>query len=306
MTASTPQAGDSALTTQHSVLAQRSARASWLRRLGRLAKQKPLGTISVLILAVMWLSAAFAPWVAPFYWRDVFSGPRLQAPDSFYWFGTDDVGRDVFSRIVWAGRLSLTISFVATVLGITLGSLAGVVSGYYMGWFDLLWQRVVDAMQALPGLVLLMVLVQVLGTGLPVIAIALAVLTVPGSSRIIRSAVISIRENPYIEAAKVVGADSRRVMLRHVLPNAFPPVLILAAISLGGNLLLQASLSFLGLVSSEYPDWGSMLNAGARRFMESAPWLAIFPGLAIMLTVFAYNMLGDTLRDVLDPRLRGR
>lgn len=284
----------------------RRGRAGRVRRLGRLAKQKPLGTVAVLILAVMWLSAAFAPVLAPFYWRDVLSGPRLHAPDSFYWFGTDDVGRDVYSRILWAGRLSLSVSFAATVIGTVIGSVTGVVSGYLLGWFDLIWQRVIDALQALPGLVLLMVVVQVLGTGLPVVAIALAVLTVPGSSRIIRSAVISIRANQYIEAANVVGAGSGRIMLRHVLPNSFPPILILAALSLGGNLLLQASLSFLGLVSSEYPDWGSMLNAGARRFMESAPWLAIFPGVAIMLTVFAYNMLGDTLRDVLDPRLRGR
>jgi peptide/nickel transport system permease protein len=289
--------------------AYRRDRTSWrarLRRLGRLIWRKPLGTVSVLILAVVWLSAVFAPWIAPFHWRDVLDGPRLHAPDSFYWFGTDDVGRDVFSRIVWAGRLSLSVSFAATVVGIALGSLTGVMSGYFLGVFDLAWQRVIDAMQALPGLVLLMVVVQVLGTGLPVVAIALAVLTVPGTSRIIRSAVIGIRENQYIEAATVLGAGNGRIMLRHVLPNAFPPILILAALSLGGNLLLQASLSFLGLVSSEYPDWGSMLNAGARRFMESAPWLAIFPGLAIMLTVFAYNMLGDTLRDVLDPRLRGR
>ena len=278
--------------------------AGWLRRLGRLARKKPLGTVSVIILAVVWLTAAFAPLIAPYYWRDVFNGPRLMAPNSVYWFGTDDVGRDVFSRVLWAGRLSLTVSFAATVLGISLGSLFGVVSGYFLGWFDLLWQRVMDAMQALPGLVLLMVIVQVVGTGLPVVAIALAVLTVPGSSRIIRSSVISVRANPYIEAAQVLGAGSRRIMWRHVLPNAFPPILIIAAIALGGNLLLQAALSFLGLVSSEYPDWGSMLNAGARRFMESAPWLAIFPGLAIMLTVFAYNILGDTLRDVLDPRLR--
>ena len=281
-------------------------RSGWLRRLGRLAKQKPLGTVAVIILAVMWLSAALAPVLAPFHWRDVLSGPRLHAPDSFYWFGTDDVGRDVYSRILWAGRLSLSVSFAATLIGTVIGSVTGVVSGYFLGWFDLIWQRVIDALQALPGLVLLMVVVQVLGTGLPVVAIALAVLTVPGSSRIIRSAVIGIRANQYIEAANVVGAGSGRIMLRHVLPNAFPPILILAALSLGGNLLLQASLSFLGLVSSEYPDWGSMLNSGARRFMESAPWLAIFPGLAITLTVFAYNMLGDTLRDVLDPRLRGR
>lgn len=282
----------------------RPASAGWARKLGRLARHKPLGTVSVVILAVMWLTALCAPLIAPYYWRDVFNGPRLLAPNAEYWFGTDDVGRDVFSRVVWAARLSLTVSFAATVIGISIGSALGVVSGYFLGWFDLLWQRVMDAMQALPGLVLLMVIVQVVGTGLPVVAIALAVLTVPGASRIIRSSVISVRQNPYIEAARVLGANNVRIMVRHVLPNAFPPILILAALSLGGNLLLQAALSFLGLVSSEYPDWGSMLNAGARRFMESAPWLAIYPGIAIMLTVFAYNMLGDTLRDVLDPRLR--
>lgn len=286
-------------------LAASSRSTGIFRRLGRLARRKPLGTLSVIILAIMWLSAIFAPVIAPFHWRDVLSGPRLAPPDSFFWFGTDDVGRDVFSRVVWAGRLSLTVSFVATVIGTALGSLLGVLSGYYLGVFDLLWQRVMDAMQALPGLVLLMVLVQVLGTGLPIVAVALAILTVPASSRIIRSTVIAVRANPYIEAAQVVGAGNRRIMWRHILPNAFPPIVIIAALSLGGNLLLQASLSFLGLVSSEYPDWGSMLNSGARRFMESAPWLAIFPGLAITLTVFAYNMLGDTLRDVLDPRLRG-
>ena len=198
------------------------------------------------------------------------------------------------------------MSFAATVLGISLGSLFGVVSGYFLGWFDLLWQRVMDAMQALPGLVLLMVIVQVLGTGLPVVAIALAVLTVPGASRIIRSSVIGVRANPYIEAAQVLGAGSLRIMWRHVVPNAFPPILIIAAIALGGNLLLQAALSFLGLVSSEYPDWGSMLKAGARRFMDSAPWLAIFIGLAILLSVCACNILGDTLCDVFDVRLRNR
>jgi peptide/nickel transport system permease protein len=281
------------------------ASPGWPTRLARLARRKPLGTLSVLILAVMWLTAIFAPWIAPYYWRDVLTGPRLSAPDAYYWFGTDDVGRDVFSRVVWAARLSLTVSLAATVIGTVLGAALGIVSGYFLGMFDLFWQRVMDAMQALPGLVLLMVLVQVLGTSLPVVAIALAVLTVPGTSRIIRSTVIAVRANPYIEAAKVVGAGNLRVMWHHVVPNSLPPILVLAALSLGGNLLLQSALSFLGLVSSEYPDWGSMLNAGARRFMESAPWLAIFPGLAITITVFAYNMLGDTLRDVLDPRLRG-
>ncbi len=283
----------------------RAPSAGALSRLGRLSMRKPLGTISAVVLIALWLMAAFAPAIAPFPADKVFAGPRLAGPSGTHWFGTDEVGRDVFSRLVYGARLSLTVSVAATTIGITIGSALGIISGYFLGLFDLLWQRVIDAFQALPALVLLMVIAYVLGPKLPLVALALAVLTVPVVSRVIRGATLAVRENAYIEASHVIGAGSPRTILRHVLPNVAPTVIVLAAISLGSNILLQSSLSFLGLVSSQTPDWGGMLNLGARRYMEVQPWLAIAPGLAISLTVLAYNLLGDALRDILDPRLRG-
>jgi peptide/nickel transport system permease protein len=280
-------------------------RVSLLTKTVRLARRKPLGTIALLIIVLVWLVAVFAPWISHYYWRDSLNGPRLTAPNSRFWFGTDAVGRDVFSRVVWGARLSLTVSFVATALGIGIGSLIGVLSGYYMGIFDLSLQRVLDGFQALPVLVLLMVIVAVFGAKLYVVVLALMVVTIPASSRVVRSTVIGVRQNAYIESAKAIGAGDLRIILRYIAPNSFAPIVVLAALLLGSNLLVQAALSFLGLTSSEYPDWGGMLNAGARQYMVTAPWLAFAPGIAIALTVFAYNILGDTLRDILDPRLRG-
>ncbi|MGD9891353.1 MAG: ABC transporter permease [Dehalococcoidia bacterium] len=274
-------------------------------RLGRLIVRKPLGAIAAIMLILLWLMAAFAPLIAPFAADEVFAGPRLAGPSATFWFGTDEVGRDVFSRLVYGARLSLTVSLAATTIGITIGTVLGVVSGYFLGWFDLLWQRVIDAFQAMPALVLLMVIAYVLGPKLPLVALALAVLTVPVVSRVIRASTIAVRTNAYIEASHVIGAGSPRIIIRHILPNVAPTVIVLAAISLGSNILLQSALSFLGLVSSQTPDWGGMLNLGARRYMEVQPWLAIAPGLAISITVLAYNLLGDALRDILDPRLRG-
>jgi peptide/nickel transport system permease protein len=283
----------------------RAPSAGVLSRLGRLIVRKPLGAISAFVLIAIWLMAIFAPMIAPFDPDQVFAGPRLAKPNATYWFGTDEVGRDVFSRLVYGARLSLTVSLAATTIGITLGTVLGIVSGYFLGWFDLLWQRVIDAFQALPALVLLMVIAYVVGPKLPYVALALAVLTVPVVSRVIRASTIAVRGHAYVEASQVIGAGSPRTILRHILPNVAPTVIVLAAISLGSNILLQSSLSFLGLVSSQTPDWGGMLNLGARRYMEVQPWLAIAPGLAISITVLAYNLLGDALRDILDPRLRG-
>jgi peptide/nickel transport system permease protein len=280
-------------------------RPSFLTRMARLARRKPLGAVALLIIVFVWVVAAFAPALSHYYWRDSLNGPRLTSPNAHFWFGTDFVGRDVYSRVVWGARMSLTVSFVATFLGIGCGSIIGLLSGYFLGTVDLFVQRVLDAFQALPVLVLLMVIVTVFGTELYVLALALMIITIPASSRIVRSTVIAVREHAYIESAKSIGAGHLRIILRHVAPNSFAPVIVLAAFLLGSNLLIQAALSFLGLTSSEYPDWGGMLNAGARQYMVTAPWLAFAPGLAIALTVFAYNILGDTLRDILDPRLRG-
>ncbi len=277
----------------------------WLLTLGRLAARKPLGTVSVLLLTALWLMAALAPAIAPFPADKVFVGPRLAKPSATHLFGTDEVGRDVFSRVVHGSRLSLSVSVGSTALGILAGTLVGIISGYFLGLFDLLWQRVLDAFQALPALVMLMVIAYVLGPQLPLVALALAILTAPVVSRVIRASTMAVRENAYIEAAQVLGAGHPRVLLRHILPNVMPTVIVLAAIGLGSNILLQSALSFLGLVSSQTPDWGGMLNLGARRYMEVQPWLALAPGIAISLTVLAYNLLGDALRDILDPRLRG-
>lgn len=282
-----------------------ASRPSALRRLGRTAARKPLGTISVVMLTVLWLAAAFAPVLAPYSADKVFVGPRLAKPSGSYWLGTDEVGRDVYSRVLQGARLSLVVSVGSTALGIVLGTLVGVISGYFLGLFDLLWQRVLDAFQALPPLVMLMVIAYVLGPKLSLVALALAVLTTPVVSRVIRASTMAVRETAYIEAAQVLGAGHMRVLIRHILPNVMPTVIVLAAIGLGANILLQSALSFLGLVSSQTPDWGGMLNLGARRYMEVQPWLALAPGIAISVTVLAYNLLGDALRDILDPRLRG-
>lgn len=280
-------------------------RGTSIHRMARTAARKPLGTAAVVVLAGLWLMAALAPALAPFRADQVFAGPRLVGPSGAHWFGTDDVGRDVFSRVLYGARLSLTVSVGSTALGVVVGTLIGVVSGYFLGLFDLLWQRVLDAFQALPALVLLMVIAYVLGPKLPLVALALAILTAPFVSRVIRASTIAVRENAYIEAAHVLGAGHLRVLVRHILPNVAPTVIVLGAIGLGSNILLQSALSFLGLVSSQTPDWGGMLNLGARRYMEVQPWLALAPGIAISLTVLAYNLLGDALRDILDPRLRG-
>lgn len=304
MVAQSPSSGygDAAAAMTSAALAPRR---SVLARVLNLARRKPLGTFALLVLLLVWLVAAFAPQISHYYWRDSLNGPRLAAPNGHFWFGTDFVGRDVFSRVVWGARLSLTISFAATALGIGFGSLIGVLSGYFLGVVDLFVQRILDAFQALPVLVLLMVIVAVFGAQLYVVMLALMVITIPASSRIVRSTVIAVREQPFIEAAKAVGAGHPRIIARYVIPNSFAPVIVLAALQLGSNLLVQAALSFLGLTSSEYPDWGGMLNAGARQYMVTAPWLVFAPGLAIAVTVFAYNIMGDTLRDLLDPRLRG-
>lgn len=281
------------------------AKRPWYVTLATTAKRKPLGTVSFFIIVGLWLMAIFAPVIAPFKHDQTLAGPRFAPPNRTNWFGTDQLGRDVFSRIVWASRLSLTVSVFSVLTGTAIGSLIGLVSGYFMGVVDLAIQRMVDTFQALPQLILLMAIVSVLGTQIFYVFIALVIITAPGGGRIVRSVVISARENVYVEAARAIGASEWRILFRHVLPNAFAPIIVLVSIGLGSNLLAQSSLSFLGLVSSVYPDWGGMLSAGGRRYMERMPWLAIAPGAMISLAVLAYNMLGDALRDILDPRLRG-
>ncbi|HLF08350.1 MAG TPA: ABC transporter permease [Dehalococcoidia bacterium] len=287
------------------MLAGLRAQRPWYEKLGNLAVAKPLGTVSLVIIVAMWIIAIGAPVIAPYDWNQILVKPRFTPPSPGTWLGTDELGRDVLSRLIWASRLSLSLSVFSVTIGTMGGTLIGLASGYFMGVFDLTVQRITDAYNAIPQLLFLIAITSVLGTNILPVFIALTILRIPGGGRLIRSVVLSARENVYVEAAKAIGAGDARIMFKHVFPNAYAPLIILLSIGLGANLLSQSSLSFLGLVSSVYPDWGGMLNAGARRYIERMPWMALAPGVVITLAVLSYNMLGDALRDILDPRLRG-
>src|SRR5919199_4350586 len=279
---------------------------TWHRRLGELAQRKPLGAVGAVIILLLLLVALGAPWLAPFPYDVGGAATRLQGPSLEHPFGTDANGRDMLSRIIWGARISVTVGFGAVVISTILATTIGVISGYFGGWFDLLFQRLIDIWISFPALVLLVSLVAVLGPGLWSITIILGILVTPGNSRVIRSAVIAMRRQPYVETASCLGAGHLRIILRHVLPNVFPPILILATVRLGTAILAEATISFLGYgVPPPYPAWGAMLSGTGRAYMLQSPWLSVWPGLAISLVVFGFNMLGDALRDLLDPRLRG-
>lgn len=283
------------------------ARRSAGARIWRMARRKPLGAISALILAVIVTAAVFADVIAPYDPTTTHPRDKLQGPSTTYWLGTDDLGRDVFSRIVLGARTSLWAGLAATIFGTLVGAFIGMFSGYAGGLVDMLVQRVMDALQILPLIVLLLVVVVALGPSLWNIIWALSIGILPAASRIVRGATLSVKTEAFVESARVVGAAPARILLRHILPNVTAPIIIIASVTIGGAILAEAALSFLGLgVPPPTPSWGGMLAASGRRYFERAPTLAIFPGLAITLTVLAFNLLGDTLRDVLDPRLRGR
>lgn len=274
-------------------------------RLWRLARRKPLGTVSLIVLVALWVACLLAPLIAPYGYDQIFTAPRLSAPSMAHWLGTDESGRDVLSRLLYGGALSLELSLAATVAGIVIALLFGVISGYVLGWFDLGFQRVVDTLQALPALVILLVLAALFHGDRVIVLTAVAVLFAPLGGRLFRSGTLALREQPFVEAARVVGASPRRIILVHIMPNLYPLIIVLATAAVGTNLLLLAALSFLGFINGDYPDWGTMLNLSASNYMVSAPWLVLAPGCAITIAVLAYNLLGDSLRDILDPRLRG-
>jgi peptide/nickel transport system permease protein len=229
----------------------------------------------------------------------------LAKPGALFWLGADFMGRDMFSRIVFGARISLTVGLGATLLGGILGVTIGLMSGYLGGWFDLATQRVMDVMQSLPLLVMALVMAASLGPSLENTIIAIAIPLVPTVARVVRSSTLSLREQPFVEAARAVGIGEGRIAVRHVLPNTLAPLIVLGTAQLGSAILTEASLSFLGLgIPEPYPSWGRMLSESAAEYVRTAPWLVIFPGVAISLTVFGTNLLGDALRDILDPRER--
>jgi peptide/nickel transport system permease protein len=268
-------------------------------------KRKPLGTVSAALIVTLVLTAIFADVLAPYDPLAAAPEIRLQAPSRAHLFGTDDIGRDVLSRVIHGARISLWVGLLAVGIGTMVGMVIGLVSGYFEGRLDLVLQRVMDALQAIPGLVLALAIVSVLKPNTTNAMIAIAMVIIPGNARIVRGAVLSAKQNRYVEAAQAIGCRHPRIIGSHILPNVTAPILIIASIWLGNAILIEASLSFLG-VGTQPPDpsWGLMLSSTGRAFMEQAPWLAIFPGLAISLAVFGFNLFGDTLRDAWDPKLR--
>ena len=277
------------------------------RRIGRGLRRLPVtGLAGGAVLAVFVLAALLAPVIAPYDPNESDTLERLISPNASHWFGTDQLGRDIFSRILWGGRYTLGASLAVVALSATIATTVAVVSGYFGGKVDLVIQRFVDGWIAFPAFVLLIALISMLGPSLRNVILVLSFTMAGGMSRILRSNVIVVKEAPYIEMARVVGAGPVRIMFRHILPQIVPLVLILASVQMGGVVLALASLGFLGFgIPPPTPEWGSMLSGRARDFIYSAYWLALFPGLAITLTVLCLNLFFDSGRDVIDPRMRG-
>jgi peptide/nickel transport system permease protein len=277
-----------------------------------LARRKPLGAVSAVILLGLIIVAILAPVIAPYdpyqFNLNARGLPiRLQPPNAQFLFGTDAHGRDVLSRIIYGSRISLLVGFCSVAIGTVIGTAIGLISGYWEGKLDQVVQRVVDTFMSIPGIILALAVVSVLGQSLTNIILVIGLVIAPGASRVVRGTVLSIKQNTYIDAAHAVGVAHWRILWRHILPNVFAPVLVIATIWLGNAIVIEAALSFLGLgTPPPTPTWGGMLSGEGRRNLETAPYLAIFPGLAISVVVLAFNMLGDALRDVLDPRLRQR
>ena len=246
-----------------------------------------------------------APLFAPYDPLTTDYGAMLAAPNRAHWLGTDAFGRDVLSRIIYGSRTAMIVGFSCAFLGATLGSVIGVASAYFGGRVDMLIQRVMDVFLAFPLIILALAVVAILGTGLTNVIVAITIPMIPRAALVTRSSALAIREMPYVDAARAAGYRHARIIGRHMLPNVMAPYLIMLTAYLGQAILLEASLSFLGLgVAEPTPAWGLMLRGAAVQFAEAAPWMAVFPGLAISMAVFAFNLFGDSLRDALDPRLR--
>ncbi|HVZ53977.1 MAG TPA: ABC transporter permease [Pseudolabrys sp.] len=274
-------------------------------RLCYYAAAHPLGVVGAVIMLVFVFAAAFAPWLTGYDPISTNPAVALSPPSAAHIFGADAMGRDIYSRIVYGARISLAVGLGSTLLGSIFGVALGLASGYLGGWVDLVIQRIVDVLQAVPLLVLALVMAASLGPALDNTIVAIAIPLIPYTARVIRSNTLALREQPFVEAARAVGMSEFRIAVRHVLPNTVAPLIVIATAQLGAAILTEASLSFLGLgVPEPHPSWGRMLSESAAEYVRVAPWLVIFPGVAISFAVFGTNLFGDALRDILDPRLR--
>jgi len=271
----------------------------------RSTRQRPLGAIGAAIIGIMIAAAMLAGFVSPYDPLATDYAKMLQAPSSAHWFGTDSFGRDVFTRIIYGSRTALWIGFASAFLGATLGALIGVTSAYFGGKIDLALQRFMDLLLSFPLIMLALVVVSLLGSGMTNVIVAITIPMVPRCALVVRSSALALREMPFVEAARALGFGPLRIIFRHMMPNVMAPYLIMLTAFLGQAILLEASLSFLGLgVAEPQAAWGLMLRGAAVEFAERAPWMAVYPGIAISLAVFAFNLFGDSLRDALDPKLR--
>lgn len=270
-------------------------------------RRQPLGTFGLAIVVVMFAAGALAGWIAPFDPEENDFSAMMEAPSWIHVLGTDQLGRDIFSRLVFGARTALIVGFSAAFVGGVIGLVLGVSSAYFGGWFDLVFQRVLDVMMAFPLIILALAVVAVFGTGVFNVILAITIPLIPRCGRVVRASALAVREVPYVDAARALGFSHARIVLRHMVPNVVAPFLILLSAFVGQAILAEASLSYLGLgVQEPVPAWGLMLQGGAEEYATTAPWIAVFPGLAIMLTVLGISLFGDALRDALDPKLRDR
>ena len=274
--------------------------------MNRLWREKPLGMVGAAITVLLLLIGLLADLLAPYGMNEVFRRELLERPSLKFWLGTDNFGRDIFSRIIYGARISVVVGLSASAIAAVSSALIGIVSGYVGGRFDLWIQRLVDAWMSLPGLVLLIFMISVVGPGMLQLIVVLGLLLGIGGSRVIRSAVIAIKENEYVAAAVAVGSRTSELLWRHILPNIMAPIIVQFTTNAPQVILIEASLSFLGYgIPPPAPSWGSMLGFNARRYMFQAWWMVVWPGVALSVVVFGVNMFGDAVRDLLDPKLRG-
>ena len=272
----------------------------------KLVMKKPLGMVGGIITLLLLLTGIFADFLAPYGMNESHTGDLLVEPSAKYWMGTDNVGRDILSRVIFGARISVIIGLAASTIATILNLIIGIVSGYIGGKLDLILQKAVDTLMCFPSLILLMVFMSIIGPGIWQIIIVLGIVWGIVASRVIRSAVIGIKQDEYIAAAVAIGCSHTRIFIRHILPNIMAPTIILFSIRLPQVILTEAALSFLGYgIPPPFPSWGGMLSGSGRNYMFQAPWMAIWPGMALAIVVYGVNMFGDAVRDLLDPRLRG-
>jgi len=294
------------------VTAQQETRIQRLRRnpiadlLFRMVREKPLGTIGAVIILVLLITGIFSDFLAPYGFNEPDLWARLAGPSAKHILGCDNLGRDLLSRIIYGARISMIIGLSATTLNVIVGTIIGVVSGYIGGKFDLIVQRFVDTFNCIPALILYLTIMAIIGQGIINLILVMGISGGIRTSRMKRSAVMAVKENVYIEAARAIGSPTWKIMTRHIVPNIFMILIVSFSTGIGGVILQESTLSFLGFgVPPPYPSWGGMLSGSGRQYMIQAPWMMLWPGLALALVVYGANMLGDAVRDLTDPRLRG-